>query len=66
MGRTLAEKEEEIGRLSQTAAERLELIERQHTELEAIRKSSEYRLGYAALNPWQVLKKKFLSHEGSR
>ena len=54
----IVRKEVEIRRLALAASERLELINRQHAELESIGRSSEYRLGYLALNPWQVLKKR--------
>ena len=51
-------KEVEIRRLALAASERLDLINRQHAELESIGRSSEYRLGDLALSPWQVLKKR--------
>lgn len=54
----IARKEVEIRRVALAASERLELINRQHAELESIGRSSEYRLGYLALNPWQVLTKR--------
>ncbi len=53
-----ARKEVEIRRLALAASERLDLINRQHAELESIGRSSEYRLGDLALSPWQVLKKR--------
>ena len=43
-------KEVEIRRLAAAASERLELIDRQHAELESIGRSSEYRLGWAMLH----------------
>ena len=46
----LSDKEVEIRRLAAAASERLELIGRQHGELESIRRSSEYRLGWAMLH----------------
>lgn len=58
MAHALNEKEDEIRQLASVAGERLELINRQCVELEAIRRSREYRLGYVALNPWQILKKR--------
>jgi len=54
----IVSKEAEIRRLAEAASERLELIKRQQAELESISRSSEYRFGYLALNPWQVLKKR--------
>lgn len=54
----IMKKEVEIRQLALVAAERLELINAQHAELEAVKRSTEYRFGYLVLNPWQVLKKR--------
>jgi len=59
-------KEVEIGRLAMAASERLELIDRQHAELESINRSAEYRLGWFALNPWKVLKKRLFGNTNFR
>jgi len=66
MASALTEKEDEICQLAQAASERLELVNRQYAELEAIRRSGEYRLGYLALNPWQVLKKRLFGNTSFR
>ena len=58
-------KEAEICQLAEAASERLELINRQYTELESIRRSNEYRFGYLVLNPWQVLKKRLFGETSS-
>jgi ribosomal protein L13 len=62
----IVEKEGEIRRLALVASERLELINSQHAELEAVRRSSEYRFGYLVLNPWQVLKKRLFGNTSFR
>ena len=59
-------KEVEIRRLAAAASERLELIDRQHAELESIGRSAEYRLGWVVLNPWQVLKKHLFGNANLR
>ena len=66
MANALIEKENEIRHLAAVAAERLELINSQHAELEAVRRSSEYRFGYSVLNPWQVLKKRLFGNTSFR
>ncbi len=51
----VADQDQEIQRLLQIAAERLELIQRQHAELEGLRTSTAYRLGYGLLNPKKLM-----------
>jgi hypothetical protein len=63
---SLLKKEAEIRQLALAASERLELINSQHAELEAVRRSSEYRFGYLVLNPWQVLKKRLFGSTNFR
>jgi uncharacterized protein (DUF3084 family) len=62
----IMKKEVEIRQLALVASERLELINSQHAELEAVRRSSEYRFGYLVLNSWQVLKKRLFGGTSSR
>ena len=66
MANALIDKEDEIRQLADVASERLELINSQHAELEAVRRSSEYRFGYLVLNPWQILKKWLFGNTGFR
>ncbi|MEW5975384.1 MAG: hypothetical protein AB1898_06205 [Acidobacteriota bacterium] len=54
--RQLADKEEQIYSKELEIDEKEELIQKQHRELETLRRSLEYRVGYILLNPWKIVR----------
>ena len=55
----LGEKEDQIKLLTDTAASRLELINKLFGDIQKIRKSGFFKLGFALSHPWRVIKKIF-------
>ena len=55
----LEEKEDQIKLLTDTAASRLELINKLYGDIQEIRKSSFFKLGFALSHPWRAIKKIF-------